>query len=358
MRTYFHALILSLVALAPLSAVAQDAEQAAPALKETKLYVTMPEICPTPDGMALDQDGKILVACPNYGDQSHPAVVMSVDKDGKCRLAFKVATHPDTGVACPMGIEVAPDGDIYIADNQPWMGDEKGKDKGQILRLKRKNGKPLRWEVVAWNMGHPNGIKVHDNHIYVTHSMITKDKEDGLLISGVYRFKLDDKNVKVNNKLDDANLIATFKTLDKGCQYGADGLVFDSKGNLFVGNFGDAMMHKITFDEKGEVKSNERWATDDCMKSIDGICIDAKDNIYVADFSNNSICLVTPEGKISVFAHNEDTDGRDGGMDEPGEPIIRDGKMIISSFDMVLGDDKLNKELDDFQHLSVIELDE
>lgn len=32
---------------------------------QPELYVTLPEICPTPDGMALDADGAIILACPN-----------------------------------------------------------------------------------------------------------------------------------------------------------------------------------------------------------------------------------------------------------------------------------------------------
>ena len=162
------------------------------------------------------------------------------------------------------------------------------------------------------------------------------------------------KPVKVNNTLDDENLLVTIKTLNKDCQYGADGLAFDSKGNLYVANFGDATIHKITFDKDGNVEKQERFAKDECMKSIDGICIDKDDNIYAADFSANAICLITPEGKVSVLAKSPDCDGSKGGLDQPGEPIVRGEELIIANFDMVTGDDKLNSEHDDVQNLSVI----
>ena len=44
-------------------------------LARSKLLVELPAICPTPDGMTLDRDGNIIVACPNYGDPTHPAVL-------------------------------------------------------------------------------------------------------------------------------------------------------------------------------------------------------------------------------------------------------------------------------------------
>ena len=323
-------------------------------LKPSRLLVKLPEICPTPDGMALDAQGNIILACPNYADQSHPAVLMKIDSENKARLFCQVPTHPETGVACPMGIAFAPDGDLYVADNQGWV---KPNDKGRILRLKMKDGQPVASVVVAYGMSHPNGVRIHQGHLYVTQSLLVKEG-DQPLVSGVYRFKLDDRGVKVNNTLDDENLLATFKTLDPDCQYGADGLVFDSKGNLYVGNFGDATIHKISFDARGDVASNTIFAKGDCMKSVDGICVDSDDNIYVADFSNNAICLVSPGGQVSLLAKSPDCDGSKGGLDQPGEPLVRGDELVVSNFDMVTGPDKLNSTHDYPYTLSVIKLDD
>ena len=33
--------------------------------KKPELLLTLPDICPTPDGMAMDSDGNIILACPN-----------------------------------------------------------------------------------------------------------------------------------------------------------------------------------------------------------------------------------------------------------------------------------------------------
>jgi len=322
-------------------------------VKSPELLVELPAICPTPDGLAMDGSGNIILACPNYADQTHPAVLMKIDPQNRVRLFCQLPVHSKTGVACPMGIAFGPTGDLYVCDNQGWV---KPNNLGRILRLKLKDGRFLGAKVVAYGMSHPNGVRVHKGHLYVTQSLLVKKGEEPL-ISGVYRFKLDDEGVKVNNTLDDENLLVKIETLNLECQYGADGLVFDSKGNLYVGNFGDATLHKIAFDSDGNVTSHTRFAKDKCMKSIDGIAVDKDDNIYVADFSNNAICVVSPEGKVRVLAKSPDCDGSKGGLDQPGEPLIRGNEVIVSNFDMVTGPDKLNSGHDAPYTISVIKLD-
>jgi len=323
-------------------------------LTESKLLVSLPDFCPTPDGMAIDKEGNVIVACPNYGDTSKPAVLMKIGKDQKAELWAKVPTHPDTGLACPMGIEFGSDGDLFVCDNQGWV---KPNDKGRILRLRIKNGEVIKTTVVADEMAHPNGIRVRDGKIYVTQSMLPKVQGEQLT-SAVYRFNLDDENVKVTNTISDKNLLISFKTLNMDCQYGLDGLVFDSKGNLYVGNFGDGSIHKITFDEAGNVKGNSIFAKSDCMRTTDGICIDKDDNIYVADFSENAVCRVASDGNVQVLARSKDCDGSKGGLDQPGEPIVWGNKLVVTCFDKVTGPDKVNTAHDKPFTIAYIDMDE
>ena len=292
-----------------------------------EVFATLPESVSTSDGMAIAPDGDLVVACPNFADQSKPAVLLRIGMDRIPRVWVKVPPLAETGLACPMGIEFGPDGDLYLCDNQGWSGSAQGQFKGRMLRLRIRDNQVVSTTVVAEGMEHPNGVRVHGDSIYVTESLMTKVKDaSGLMVSGVYRFKLNDQNVKVSNTLADPNLITTFVTLNKHCQYGADGIVFDHKGNLFVGNFGDGAIHKITFAQNGNVASNTIFAKTDLdysldpklpgflakatharMRTTDGICVDEHDNFYVADFSNNAIAKVTPAGKISVLAQNGDT---------------------------------------------------
>lgn len=337
---------------------------ARPGAKPPALLATLPPSCPTPDGLAIAEDGSLVVACPNYADQSKPACLIKIDQ------ATHAVTHwvdvpvlPETGVACPMGIDFGTDGDLYVCDNQGWKGTPQGQFKGRILRLKIEGGQVVRTTVVAEGMEHPNGVRVHNEALYVTQSLMTRVKHpSGLMVSAVYRFRTDDTGVKVGNTLSDPNILTTFVTEHRFCQYGVDGLVFDSKGNLFVGNFGDGALHKVTLDASGKVTGNTVFAKTDHdtsldpkqpgflakatrakMRTTDGICIDAQDNIYVADFSNNAVVKVAPGGVITVLWQNGDCDGRNGWLNEPGEPIVWNGKLAVSNFDAVFGPDHTDK---------------
>ena len=84
----------------------------------------------------------------------------------------------------------------------------------------------------------------------------------GLLVSCVYKFGLDEQNIQITNTLEDTHILTTFITLDPACQYGADGIEFDPAGNLYVGNFGDGAVHKISFNSDGSVLANVVWAKD------------------------------------------------------------------------------------------------
>jgi len=111
---------------------------------------------------------------------------------------------------------------------------------------------------------------------------------------------------------------------------------FDSKGSLYVGNFGDGEIYKITFDENGCVKENKLFAKDaEQLISTDGMMFDKNDNLYVADFCMNAVAMITPDGKVERIAQSPDSDGLNGELDQPAEAIVIGEKIIVSCFDLV-----------------------
>ncbi|HAB60729.1 MAG TPA: phage head-tail adapter protein, partial [Lachnospiraceae bacterium] len=111
----------------------------------------------------------------------------------------------------------------------------------------------------------------------------------------------------------------------------------------YVGNFGDGEVYKLTFNEDGGLQSNCSFAKDIMkLQSTDGMIFDEKENLYIADFCANAIIKITPDGEVDRIAQSPDCTGLEGGLDQPGEPIIWNGKIIASCFDLVTGPGKVN----------------
>jgi sugar lactone lactonase YvrE len=313
-------------------------------MQEPRLFTLLPEYVCTPDGMAIDEDGNLILACPNFADLSKPGCILKINEKKEIQKWVDVPILEETGHAFPMGIAFGPDWDLYVIDNQGWSGAPELIFKGRILRLRIRDNKVVKTTVVAHGMEHPNGMRIHRNHVYVTHSMLSKVKDpSGLLVSCVYKFRLDDEDIEITNTLEDKNILTTFITHNKDIQYGVDGIEFDKAGNLYVGNFGDGAVHKITFNDDGSVCENKVWAKDPAqLKSTDGMIIDGEGNIFIADFCANAVAKVTPNGKVTRIAQSPDTDGFNGELDQPGEPIIWKGKLILSCFDLVTDPQQVN----------------
>ncbi len=311
---------------------------------KSTLFAKLPDYVSTPDGMAIDPEGNLILACPNYADQSMPGCILKIDREKNIKKWFDVPVHEETGLASPMGIAFGPDGDLYICDNQGWPGKPELVRKGRILRVRLEGEKIVKTTVVAKNMEHPNGMRIKDGYIYVTQSTMELVKHpSGKLVSCVYRFGLDEENINITNTLEDKNILATFITENPNDQYGVDGIEFDREGNLLIGNFGDGAVYKIEFYDDLSVKSNEIWAQDKKnLESTDGMIMDEDGNLYIADFCANAIVKILPDGTVTKLAQNGDTDGLHGELDQPGEPIIWNGRLVISCFDTVTHEGVVN----------------
>lgn len=314
-------------------------------MQETKLFSVLPDCVCTPDGMAIDRHGNLVLSCPNYAQDDMSGCVMRIDRNGRASKWFDVPPHPETGVARNMGIAFDEEWNIYLCDNQGWSERPELLYKGRVLKMTVTDaGKILKTTVLADGMEHPNGIRVQGKKAYVTQSYLHREKRsDGKLTSCVYRFDTNGDTVHIMNTLQDKNIAAYFITQNRNCQYGADGIAFGPDGALYVGNFGDGAVYRLVFGDDGELKENKIFAQNQKeLQSTDGMIFDKDGNLYVADFSANAIARITPDGQVTRIAQSGDCTGVDGGLDQPGEPIVWDGRLIISCFDLVTGPDKVN----------------
>lgn len=303
---------------------------AGPNLKPAQLLVALPEeLCNTPDGMALLPDNSFILSVPNFNNEKQPPVMMHITADNKAELWYKLPTvEGPYPIIYPMGVCRAPNGDLYLADMQ---SNKSMAQKSRMWRIVVKDGKPDKLVLVASGFIVANGTMVHDNHVYITESVL----EDGShpLTSAILRFNLDEENVQLKVPLkDDPHVIATFKSYRNDWRFGADGLTFDSKGNLYVNLFGEGEIWKVEFDAQGKVKSNKLFAKTPCMVTCDGMACDPRtDLIYVPDSARNAIRIIHPDGTVSTLARNGDVkDKRQGALTQPCECMVR-GNTIVAS---------------------------
>jgi sugar lactone lactonase YvrE len=89
------------------------------------------------------------------------------------------------------------------------------------------------------------------------------------------------------------------------------GIVADSLGNIYVADFRNNMIRKIS--PQGMVSTfagtTTRGSTDGNAKAASffhpaGLAIDKKGNLYVADSGNNKIRKITPDGMVTTLAGN------------------------------------------------------
>ena len=298
--------------------------------RPAKLLVELPDYCNTPDGMALLPDGSFLLSVPNFNDPTPGAFIMKVSARNKVSKFFVPPPHPKTGKAGPMGICLAPSGDIYYADNQ-FSPDTP--QHSRVMRIEVKDGKAQKAVTVVSGLNVANAVAIKGDYMYVSETVMVPGSDP--LISGIFRFKIGEEGVQMKTPLEsDPHLIAEIKSFNAAVGFGADGLCFDSKGNLYCGNFADGTIHKITFDAQDNVASNEIFVNNPNLKCADGLFCDLKtDRIIVADMVQNAVQFVHPDGSVEMIAVNGDTDGADGGIDQPCEAILRGNEVIISNMD-------------------------
>ncbi len=290
------------------------------------LLAELNDFCPSPESAVLTPWGDLLISCPNLSKPEYPALIIRVTPENKVYPWLICPVNPVTGMATPAGMSFGSDGNLYLVDS-PAMRD--GKSAGRIFRIAvNDKHRPVGCEVAAYDIPFPNQIKVHEGFLFVTGSVIEKNS-DGKVLSGVYRFPIDTKGVKVTPSVKDPYVFGVMTTQNPAVERGAVGLCFNSDGDLLVGNYGDGKIYKITFDMERIPADPVLLTSDSKMNSCGSMAIDENDNIYAADTLQNAIAFITSSGNVSIVARNADNNTANGGLNQPSSVCFRDKELII-----------------------------
>ncbi|MBN1442797.1 MAG: hypothetical protein JXA90_08810 [Planctomycetes bacterium] len=369
-----------LVVLGVATALASSCRKVeAPGAAKPAVLVTLPSHCHTPDGCTLTAGGDIILSVPNFNnkvllaekkiEKPAPALMVKIDKQNKLATWYEFQEkdlHADTGIVGPMGCDIGPDGNLYVADNQLF---EDPAHKSRLLRINVEDGKAVSGDPVVVGFIVSNAVIWRGDKVYVSETMLetpappAEGKAPEKLRSGVYSISIEEwKDGPVQLKpwsadAPDPHLITTYETSGR-IGFGADGLTFDEEGNLYCGIFEDGVIYKTAFDADGKPKETAVFAKADTMKCCDGIFWSQADKkIYVSDSLINGVHAVDLKGNVATVHSNGDTDGADGSLDQPCEVIVRGSELIVVNMDMPFPSDLLtNTKIDEPYTLSVIQL--
>jgi len=281
--------------------------------------IQMPATCTTPDGMAVDAQGRLVIAAPNC-NRKQPGALFRLDAPGgKPYKWFDVAPLAASGYSQPMGVCFGPEGELYVCDCQR-------KGLGRVLRYTFRDDRVASCETVAEGLHNANGVKYLNGRLYVTQAFLYDiPRGDGAATSGLYMFNATDRNVRVGNTPADPQCVFADVTRNPKIRCGLNGVAVDSKGRVYTGNYGDGRLWRLTPGADGRiVDAVEIVHPEAGVVTPDGLCADAEDNIYVADMFGNQSVKISPKGEVTVL--------KKGGFVRPSEPCVWRGNVYVANY--------------------------
>lgn len=364
-------LVLCVLACAGLGAVAL----ARAPRPQMRLFASFGETVNVPDGLTQDAKGNIYLAAPNLRDSAYPGCIMKrCAATGKWRMFVAGLLSPKTLKARPMGLEWCPDdGNLYYCDNQYFDSTDYA---SRIMRvvIDPASGEAVRIETVVDGIKLANAIRFYKGELFFTDTFFDLKRPGGEGLGGVYRVPLAACSSKTCSLLpkeryrEDPYFVAATHTLPLpgrgGDNSGADGLAITPEGHLYFGTFGSGRLYACKRRADGTY-ANAACLLDDPSRltCCDGMCYDAaKNRLLIADSACNAIrTWDIAAGTLGTLWQNGDTDGADGLLDQPCEPMVwraPDGtrKLVVANFDKSFPG--LVNRRDDAHHtLSVLDLD-
>ena len=312
-------------------------------------------------GVAVDLDGNVLAA------DSDNNLVVKISPTGVLTVVAGNGFHGFSGdggpatsasLAFPRGVAVDAAGNLYIADQE--NGRVRKVSPGGIITTVAGGASPLFPDIgdggpaTSASLAFPRGVAVDAaGNLYIAdqkNGRIRKVSPDGTITTAVG-----------NGCLPDPSGVGCFSG-DGGPATSASlsqpaGAAVDAAGNLYIGDFGNNRIRKVSPDgtittvagsgptgfDAGGFSGDGSLATSALLNMPEGVAMDPAGNLYIADTFNNRIRKVNPSGIITTVAGDgQEGFSGDGGpatsasLNEPaGVAVDPAGNLYITSPTMV-----------------------
>jgi sugar lactone lactonase YvrE len=110
----------------------------------------------------------------------------------------------------------------------------------------------------------------------------------------------------------------------------ANGLAFDASGALVVADTSRGALWRVPMAADGSAGKPVVWAQSALLEGADGLAFDARGNAWVAANELNAIAIVTPDGKVSTLASSSST----GPLEFPGSVVFVGDAAYVVNFDV------------------------
>jgi len=238
-------------------------------------------------GIVMDEEGNFYVTAPLLH------TVYKVSPQGASTLFVGRAEFegpPDGNRRGPHGIAMGRDGNFYVADT---INDR--------IRIFTKEGRVSTLQVQDSDgndmvLQQPRGIAVdpRTGDLYVT----TNEPGD----NSIYKLTLEPGGQRASASLFVRGSDASFLE--------PRGMAMDKNGNLYVANYARSIIQKISQDGRAVTLAGrlgvhgfqDGTGSEAMFDGPSDIVVDADGNLYVTEFGNHLIRKLTPEGKVSTLA--------------------------------------------------------